>query len=178
MSETHAAHPSGKPVRRKLAILPRQCACKPGLGLPPHTLTFLVFSALARTFCLSFAADLRTLAALIPERAHMVLDAGGDAAAAATAAAQTVSVPTASVAPGDMLRVLPGERMPVDGVVLAGKAVADEAMLTGEAALVAKTPGDQVNTTSIPGLTLQQATAQTIAPDTARLSVDQMDASC
>ncbi len=141
-----------------------------------HTLTFLIFSTLAKTFCLSFAADLRTLAALIPERARMVLDAGGDAAA--TAAAQTVSVPTASVAPGDVLRVLPGERMPVDGVVLAGKAVADEAMLTGEAALVAKTPGDQVNITLIPGLTLQQATAQTIAPDTARLSVDQMNASC
>ena len=53
-------------------------------------------------------------------------------------------VPTTSVAPGDVLRVLPGERMPVDGLVLAGRSVADEAMLTGEAALVAKGAGDQV----------------------------------
>lgn len=77
----------------------------------------------------------------------MVLDAdvASEAAAGSAAAAQTVSVPTADVAPGDVLRVLPGERMPVDGVVLAGRAVADEAMLTGEAALVAKSSGDQVS---------------------------------
>lgn len=54
-----------------------------------------------------------------------------------------LQVPTASVAPGDVLRILPGERMPVDGLVLAGRSVADEAMLTGEAALVPKGPGDQ-----------------------------------
>ena len=58
------------------------------------------------------AADLRTLAALIPERARMVLDSAADAAP------DTASVPTASVAAGDVLRVLPGERMPVRGPVV------------------------------------------------------------
>lgn len=78
----------------------------------------------------------------------MVLDGTGSAAAgavASAAAAETALVPTASVAAGDVLRVLPGERMPVDGVVLNGRAVADEAMLTGEAALVPKLPGDNVS---------------------------------
>ncbi len=50
---------------------------------------------------------------------------------------------TASVAPGDVLRVLPGERVPVDGTVVAGRSVADEALLTGEAGLVPKAAGDQ-----------------------------------
>lgn len=78
----------------------------------------------------------------------MVLDAGGAANpdnSADSAAPETASVPTASVAAGDVLRVLPGERLPVDGVVLSGRSVADEAMLTGEAALVPKHPGDRVH---------------------------------
>ena len=58
--------------------------------------------------------------------------------------ASCTQVPTASVAAGDMVRVLPGERIPVDAEVLAGRAVADESMLTGEAALVPKSAGDQV----------------------------------
>jgi hypothetical protein len=61
------------------------------------------------------AADLRTLAALIPERARMVLEGAG---APADAAPETASVPTASVAAGDVLRVLPGERMPVRAPVV------------------------------------------------------------
>lgn len=43
---------------------------------------------------------------------------------------------------GDVLRVLPGERMPVDGVVVGGRSAADEAMLTGEPRLVDKQVGD------------------------------------
>ena len=45
---------------------------------------------------------------------------------------------------GDLLRVRPGDRVPVDGVVTAGGSTVDEAMLTGEAMPVAKGPGDQV----------------------------------
>ena len=45
---------------------------------------------------------------------------------------------------GDRLRVRPGDRVPVDGVILAGSSAIDEAMITGEAIPVAKTEGDAV----------------------------------
>lgn len=58
---------------------------------------------------------------------------------------EVVTVPTASVRAGDVLRVLPGERVPVDGEVLHGRCSVDESMLTGEAALVAKAQGAAVS---------------------------------
>ncbi len=45
---------------------------------------------------------------------------------------------------GDLLRVRPGDRVPVDGVVIAGRSAVDEAMLTGESLPVEKAPGDTV----------------------------------
>jgi Cu+-exporting ATPase len=45
---------------------------------------------------------------------------------------------------GDRLRVRPGDKVPVDGTVEEGKSAVDEAMVTGEALPVAKTPGDKV----------------------------------
>ena len=40
-------------------------------------------------------------------------------------------VPLADIHPGDRLRVRPGERVPVDGVVTEGKSAVDESMVTG-----------------------------------------------
>ena len=45
---------------------------------------------------------------------------------------------------GDTLRIRPGEKIPVDGVILAGAAAVDESMLTGESVPVDKAPGDRV----------------------------------
>jgi P-type Cu+ transporter len=53
-------------------------------------------------------------------------------------------VPTAQVVSGDAVIVRPGERFPVDGVVIAGTGSVDESMLTGESMPVAKRAGDRV----------------------------------
>jgi Cu+-exporting ATPase len=52
------------------------------------------------------------------------------------------SVPVNAVRPGDLVLVRPGERVPVDGVVVEGASEVDESMLTGESVPVAKNPGD------------------------------------
>ena len=55
-----------------------------------------------------------------------------------------VMVPAERVAVGDLLRVLPGERIPTDGEVTDGASAVDESMLTGESVPVSKSPGDAV----------------------------------
>jgi Cu+-exporting ATPase len=55
-----------------------------------------------------------------------------------------VDVPVDSVALGDVVVVRPGERLPVDGVVVEGHSAMDESMLTGESLPVDKRPGDGV----------------------------------
>ncbi|MGD8738055.1 MAG: heavy metal translocating P-type ATPase, partial [Anaerolineae bacterium] len=55
-----------------------------------------------------------------------------------------VQVPIESVALGDVVLVRPGERLPVDGVVIDGHSAVDESMLTGESLPVDKKPGDAV----------------------------------
>jgi copper-transporting P-type ATPase V len=54
------------------------------------------------------------------------------------------TVPVEQVRVGDVLRVRPGEKVPVDGVVVAGSAAVDESMLSGESVPVVKAAGDQV----------------------------------
>ncbi|RMD83750.1 MAG: YHS domain-containing protein, partial [Candidatus Dadabacteria bacterium] len=53
-------------------------------------------------------------------------------------------VPLEQVRKGDLLRVRPGEKVPVDGVVVEGTSTVDESMITGEPTPVAKRPGDRV----------------------------------
>lgn len=59
-------------------------------------------------------------------------------------AGEEAEVPLAQVMAGDMVVVRPGEKMPVDGVVVEGATEVDESMLTGEALPVAKGEGDAV----------------------------------
>src|SRR6185437_5323635 len=55
-----------------------------------------------------------------------------------------VDVPAEEVVPGDVVVVRPGERIPVDGVVIEGESFVDESMLTGEPIPVEKGPGREV----------------------------------
>jgi Cu+-exporting ATPase len=62
-----------------------------------------------------------------------------------------VQVPLDTVAVGDRLRVKPGEKIPVDGVVLEGTSRVDESMITGEPIAVAKAVGDNVTAGTVNG---------------------------
>ena len=53
-------------------------------------------------------------------------------------------VPLDEVAVGDLMKVRPGEKVPTDGVVVAGQSAVDESAVTGESVPVEKTPGDEV----------------------------------
>ena len=76
---------------------------------------------------------IRALLNLAPKIAHRLTASGTDEAIALD-----------QVCAGDRLRVRPGEAVPVDGVVLEGRSLVDEAMVTGEAMAVAKAVGDPV----------------------------------
>jgi Cu+-exporting ATPase len=79
-------------------------------------------------------AAIRALMDLAPKVAHLVRPDGSEA-----------DVPAESVVPGNLLRVRPGENLPVDGVLTTGATEIDESMLTGEPLPVAKAAGDQVS---------------------------------
>jgi P-type Cu+ transporter len=79
------------------------------------------------------AGAIRELLHLAPQVAHLMPDTG-----------QEKDVPLAAVQQGNLLRVRPGERVPVDGIVREGASAVDESMLTGEAMPVEKRPGDEV----------------------------------
>ncbi|WHZ11189.1 MAG: P-type ATPase [Burkholderiaceae bacterium] len=76
---------------------------------------------------------IRALLDLAPKHAMRVKPDGSDE-----------HVPLESVQVGDLLRVRPGEKVPVDGAVVEGKSSVDEAMVTGEPMPIAKAPGSQV----------------------------------
>jgi len=78
------------------------------------------------------AAALRGLANLRPKTARVLRDG------------QELDLPVESVEPDDTILLRPGERVPVDGEVLAGESAIDESMLTGESLAVAKKQGDRV----------------------------------
>ena len=115
-------------------------------------------------------AALRSLLGLAPAVAHRIgggVGAASDAPAAAAAADTTRTnddadasnatnvpdqdVPLAEVRAGDLLRVRPGERVPVDGVVVDGRSAVDESMVSGEPIPVEKRPGDAVIEATVNG---------------------------
>ena len=76
---------------------------------------------------------LRALLDLSPKMARRLDDHGGEE-----------DIPLDALLAGNKLRVRPGEKVPVDGVILEGESAVDESMVTGESMPIKKTPGSQV----------------------------------
>jgi len=81
---------------------------------------------------------IRALLDLAPRTARLVGADGGD-----------WDVPLGDIAVGDLLRVRPGEKVPVDGVIVDGMSALDESMLTGEPLPVDKSVGDKVTAATL-----------------------------
>ena len=79
------------------------------------------------------ASAIRALLDLAPKRARRLRADTSDE-----------DVPLEDIVPGDHLRVRPGEKVPVDGVVLEGHSAVDESMITGVPVPAQKDPGDKV----------------------------------
>jgi Cu+-exporting ATPase len=79
------------------------------------------------------SSAIRALLDLAPKRARRLREDGSDE-----------DIPLEDAVPGDRLRVRPGEKVPVDGVVLEGRSAVDESMITGEPLPAEKNPGDKV----------------------------------
>ena len=62
--------------------------------------------------------------------------------------AETI-IPAKDVKVGDRIRVLPGESIPVDGVILSGQTSVNQAVMTGESLPVDKQPGDSVSSGTV-----------------------------
>ena len=79
------------------------------------------------------SAAIKSLLGLAPRTARRIAPDGSEA-----------DVPLSNVHGGDLLRVRPGEKVPVDGIVVEGSSALDESMLTGEPLPVTKRPGDKL----------------------------------
>src|SRR5438874_1449165 len=77
-----------------------------------------------------------------------------------------VEVPVARVQKGDLLRVRPGEKVPVDGVVVEGRSSVDESMITGEPVPVEKGPGEKVTGATVNGTGSLLMRAERVGKDT------------
>jgi len=78
-----------------------------------------------------------------------------------------IEVPIEDVAVGDVVVVKPGERIPVDGVVVGGSSAVDESMLTGESAPVEKSVGDEATGATVNSTGSLRIKAARIGDDTA-----------
>ena len=86
------------------------------------------------------SAAIRALLDLSPRTAHLLKPDGSEK-----------DISLEQVKPGDRLRVRPGEKVPVDGVLLEGRSTIDESMITGESTPVEKSPSSNVIGATING---------------------------
>ncbi|KAH7575623.1 hypothetical protein JRO89_XS02G0166700 [Xanthoceras sorbifolium] len=89
-------------------------------------------------------SDMTGLLSILPSKARLLVD-NNDAKELET----IVEVPCSSLCVGDHIVVLPGDRLPADGIVRAGRSIIDESSFSGEPLPVTKLPGGQVVAGSI-----------------------------
>ncbi len=109
------------------------------------------------------SAAIRALLDLAPKTARLVNDDGSEK-----------DIPLERVEPGDRLRVRPGEKVPVDGVVLEGASSIDESMMTGESVPVEKGAGDKVTGATVNGTGGFVMRAERVGADTLLVRIVQM----
>jgi Cu+-exporting ATPase len=98
---------------------------------------------------------IKALLGLAPKTARLLRDDGAE-----------MDVPLERVKPGDRLRVRPGEKIPVDGIVLDGTTSVDESMITGEPIPVEKTEGSRVTGGTVNGTGSFVMRAERVGSDT------------
>jgi Cu+-exporting ATPase len=108
-------------------------------------------------------AAIRALLDLAPKRARLVSDDGTE-----------VDIVLDEVVPGNRLRVRPGEKVPVDGVVLEGRSAVDESMITGEPVPAEKAPGDKVTGATVNTTGTFVMRAERVGSDTLLAQIVQM----
>ncbi len=108
-------------------------------------------------------AAIRKLLGLSPKTARRLSDDGTE-----------VDVPLDQVAVGDRLRVRPGEKVPVDGVVLEGESAVDESMVSGEPIPSEKAPGARVIGATVNGTGSLVMRAEKVGADTLLARIVQM----
>jgi Cu+-exporting ATPase len=100
------------------------------------------------------SAALRSLLGLAPKLARRLREGSEE------------DVPVSEIQVGDRLRVRPGEKVPVDGIVLEGRSPVDESMLTGEPIPVEKEPGAKVIGATVNGTGSLVIRAEKVGADT------------
>lgn len=109
------------------------------------------------------SSAIKALLGLTPKTARMVVGPGTE-----------MDVPIENVHPGDVLRVRPGEKIPVDGSVLEGASPVDESMVTGEPVPVEKTPGSKVTAGTVNGTGSFLMKAERVGAETLLARIVQM----
>jgi P-type Cu+ transporter len=128
------------------------------------------------------SAAIRALLDLSPKTARLLVtdsttSAGEVASGEGTEGAGEVTekdIPLEQVQPGDRLRVRPGEKIPVDGMVLEGSSSVDESMVTGESMPVEKTAGSKVVGATINGTGSFVMRAERVGSETLLARIVQM----
>ncbi len=100
-------------------------------------------------------AAIKALLGLAPKTARRILDDGRE-----------VDIPLEEIKPGDRLRIRPGEKVPVDGIVIDGQSNVDESMITGEPLPVPKTSGQKIIGGTVNGTGTLIMKAQRVGKDT------------